>query len=537
MTMQVVWFKRDLRVQDHQALYHACSAGPVLCCYILEEAYWQLPDTSNRQWLFVRDCLLELALQLENIGGELLVIQGDARSIFATLYRQIGPFTLHSHQETGNLWTYERDKAIADWCRHHQVQWHQYAQQAVQRGKSAKCFSNKKANDRVAWHKQWDVFATSPLVTKPGITSGSLVSVIQALTQQSYGIYSRSQPENRPGIVADHLQTGAMDSSLGHHRALQPLSALPEVLRRDLYDCPHRQIGGRVIGVSLFKSFLADRGARYQATISSPLSAAQGCSRLSPHLAYGTVSIKEVLHQLNLVMANTSNRQWLKSLHSFQSRLVWHCYFIQQLERNPNAELINMHRLYDALERPWHSERFAAWQHGRTGWPLVDACMRFLIAHGWLNFRMRAMLVSVACYTLKLPWQPVAHWLAQLFVDYEPGIHYPQIQMQSGTNGNQVLRIYNPLSQAQELDPDGIFVRRWVTELQHVPTTWIFTPEKMPSQLKLQYGALDYPVPMVDFVSAHRAAKQEISTLRNKTKTKNSEAEAREQFRLFAETE
>ena len=109
--------------------------------------------------------------------------------------------------------------------------------------------------------------------------------------------------------------------------------------------------------------------------------------------------------------------------------------------------------------------------------------------------------------------------------------------MQSGTNGNQVLRIYNPLSQAQELDPEGVFVRRWVTELQHVPTTWIFTPEKMPIQLKQQYGAEQYPIPIVDFVLAHRAAKQEISTLRNKTKAKNSEAEAREQFSLFAETE
>jgi deoxyribodipyrimidine photo-lyase len=208
---------------------------------------------------------------------------------------------------------------------------------------------------------------------------------------------------------------------------------------------------------------------------------------------------------------------------------------MQKLEANPAAEQRNMHKLYDALNRPWQHERLLAWQYGQTGWPLVDACMRYLIANGWLNFRMRAMLVSVACYTLKLPWQPVAHWLAQLFVDYEPGIHYPQIQMQSGTNGNQVLRIYNPLSQAQELDPDGVFVRRWVSELQHVPTIWIFTPEKMPTQLKQQYGCEHYPAPLVDFVSAHRAAKQEITELRHRATTKKIEAKQNQQYSLFGD--
>lgn len=595
MVTQVVWFKRDLRVQDHQALYQASCAGPVLCCYFLEDVYWQLPDTSNRQWLFIRDSLIELSLQLEKLGSNLLVLKGDACEMFAEIYQQLGTFVLHSHQETGNLWTYERDIAVAHWCRQHQVSWFEYAQHAVLRGKAvfkpvnpsnkplatiaesartANCevgetavFSqgtaisdspfkqelrqnlskpssqqlrqqlsqqlsqqssqklNRPRHARADWREHWYQFAKAPLTPKPVLNTWDIAPLIAGLSRQSVAVFTRTKLEDFPYANVNPENLGPL-----------ALDALPLQVRQDLYDCPNRQAGGRQAAVALFKSFLAERGGRYQATISSPLTAEFGCSRLSPHLANGTVSIRELLHQLDLTLAERTDRQWRRSLSAFQSRLVWHCHFIQKLETNPNAELYNMQGLYNALDRPWQPERFAAWQHGRTGWPLVDACMRFLIAHGWLNFRMRAMLVSVACYTLKLPWQPVAHWLAQLFVDYEPGIHYPQIQMQSGTNGNQVLRIYNPLSQAQELDPDGIFVRRWVTELQDVPTTWIFTPEKMPIQLKQQYGAEQYPMPMVDFVIAHRAAKQEISTLRNKTKAKNSEAEAREQFSLFAET-
>jgi deoxyribodipyrimidine photo-lyase len=516
MTVQVVWFKRDLRVSDHQALYQASHQGPVLCCYLIESDYWQLPDTSNRQWLFVRESLIELAEHIAKLGGFLLVAKADACQFLARLQQQIGSFVLHSHQETGNLWTYQRDKAVARWCQEFDVVWHEYPQHAVVRGKAQKKLilhgasgflrrsglSTKQTHRQQTWREHWQEFVKIPCWPKPKF---------------------QAWPDD-------------LIHQLDCKERIQ-LAELPLQVTQDAMPFPpYRQVGGRTAAVQLFKGFLAERGARYQATISSPLTAEHGCSRLSPHLAYGTVSIRELLRQLELTLQQRHERQWRKSLQSFQSRLVWHCYFMQKLEANPAAEQRNMHKLYDALNRPWQHERFLAWQYGQTGWPLVDACMRYLIANGWLNFRMRAMLVSVACYTLKLPWQPVAHWLAKLFVDYEPGIHYPQIQMQSGTNGNQVLRIYNPLSQAQELDPDGVFVRRWVSELQHVPTTWVFTPEKMPSQLKQQYGCEHYPVPLVDFVSAHRAAKQEITELRHRTMAKSIESESSKQFSLFDES-
>jgi len=129
------------------------------------------------------------------------------------------------------------------------------------------------------------------------------------------------------------------------------------------------------------------------------------------------------------------------------------------------------------------------------------------------------MLVSAATYSLGLPWQPVAKWLAKLFVDYEPGIHYPQVQMQSGQASNSILRIYNPVMQAQRLDPDGVFVKRWIPELQNVEGAWLFEPWQMPNKLKQQVGWNDdffYPEPLVDFEQSHRQIKAAIAELRTR---------------------
>ena len=175
-----------------------------------------------------------------------------------------------------------------------------------------------------------------------------------------------------------------------------------------------------------------------------------------------------------------------------------------------------LHPAYIGL-RESNEQHWQAWKTAQTGWPFVDACMRYLIHHGWINFRMRAMLMSIASYPLWLPWQQPAYRLAQLFTDYEPGIHYPQVQMQSGTTGINIPRIYNPTKQAQKQDPHGEFTKRWVPELAHVPTEWLFAPWLLTPQLQKRYGVIigkDYPAPPVDFDSAVRQAKQAISDIR-----------------------
>lgn len=212
------------------------------------------------------------------------------------------------------------------------------------------------------------------------------------------------------------------------------------------------------------------------------------------------------------------NSHWLKSLSSFQSRLHWHCHFIQKLEDEPELEFQNLSRAFDGLrENDWSPERFQAWCQGQTGYPMIDACMRSVKATGWLNFRMRAMLVSFASNHLWLHWREPAIFLARHFLDFEPGIHYPQFQMQSGTTGINTLRIYSPAKQVKDHDPKGEFIRRWVPELQEVPDHYLAEPHLMPAALQLMVSCRigkDYPQPIVDHAAAYQHAKDRLYAVR-----------------------
>jgi deoxyribodipyrimidine photo-lyase len=187
---------------------------------------------------------------------------------------------------------------------------------------------------------------------------------------------------------------------------------------------------------------------------------------------------------------------------------------MQKMEDQPSLELENVNPAYDGLrEGEFDHEKFSAWCGGRTGYPLVDACMRALHQTGWINFRMRAMLVSFACYHLWLHWRQPAVHLARLFLDYEPGIHYSQVQMQAGVTGINTVRIYSPIKQVADQDPQGEFIRRYVPELEGVPAHLLAEPHRMTLMEQSLYGCRigeDYPPPIVDHVAAYQSARQRI---------------------------
>jgi deoxyribodipyrimidine photo-lyase len=248
---------------------------------------------------------------------------------------------------------------------------------------------------------------------------------------------------------------------------------------------------------------------------------------LSPYLAYGAISIKRVYqatlareHELRDARAAgaTIDARWLGSLSSYVGRLHWHCHFMQKLEDQPSLEFTNQARAYDGIrENDFDADRFAAWTAGATGYPMIDACMRALHRGGWINFRMRAMLMSFASYHLWLHWRPTAVYLGSQFLDFEPGIHYPQSQMQSGTTGINTLRVYSPAKQAMDQDPTGAFIKRYVPELARVPAQYIAEPHVMPplvaASLDFRIG-VDYPAPIVDHKIAVAAAKERLYSIR-----------------------
>lgn len=460
--LTVVWYKRDMRLHDHAALVAAVRTGKVLPLYVVEPEYWALPDTSYRQWKFLRGAVVELQEGIQKTGGQLSIFTGRVVDALAEIRSTHGLFRLVAHMETGNTWTYQRDVSVKAWCANHEVPFKEFQQYGIWRGSEL---------NRNKWAKSWDAMMSEPILAAPAgvdwIRHGN-------------------------ATVPD-----ARDLALDHDGII------------DL------QTPGRAAGIETLQAFLTDRGEPYQKGMSSPVSGETACSRLSPHLMAGSLSMREI-YQATLkrqaevaALPKAERGLWQGALKSFVGRLHWHCHFMQKLEAEPEIEWLPMARIYDGLRpTPKNDAALTAFATGHTGFPFVDACMRFLIATGWINFRMRAMLMSFASYNLWLPWQQSGEVLARLFTDYEPGIHWPQSQMQSGETGINAVRIYSPVKQGYDQDPTGEFTRKWVPELAHLDGKTLQEPWTLDAPPE------DYPAPIVDHQQTARDAKQRIYSLR-----------------------
>jgi deoxyribodipyrimidine photo-lyase len=463
----IVWFKRDLRLADHAPLAAAAACDAAAGLFVIEPEWLASAEFDAQHLEFTLACLAPLRNALAARGLPLLVRVGSLPQVLADLHAQTHFSHLFSHEETGSGWTYSRDIAVAAWCRAAGVAWQELPQTGVVR----------RLRSRGGWATRWQQRMDAPQVPVAAGWRGLPLRVADLPTAAALGVVpQRTRPLPAAGETAAQAALGR---------------------------------------------FLEGGGRGYRRALSSPLTAEQGCSRLSAHLAFGLLSMRQVHQASEIAIAGArtaGDRDLAYGLGGFTSRLRWHCHFMQKLEDEPAIEYRNFTRAYDGL-RPGDSAgdipggdqplddaaqaRLAAWCEGRTGYPMVDACMRSLCATGWLNFRMRAMLVSFASYHLWLHWRATGPFLAQQFLDFEPGIHWSQMQMQSGTTGINTLRIYSPAKQAAEHDPQGEFVRRWVPE----------------------FGTADYPAPIIDERVALKFAKDTMYGLRKQPEARG-EADA-----------
>ena len=478
--LTIIWFKKDLRISDNAALYEAVKDKNSAAIYIHDPDIIKGEDFSFYHLDFIKDSLLELEHKFKANNSFLNIYHDQALTVFKKLSEEFLIEKIITHYETGNWIVHQRDKILTDFCKKNGIKLLEYQSNGIVRG----------LRDRDGWSSLWNKEMNKEKIKTPNISN--------FVKLNSYSV----------------------DESFEKIK-----------IKKKKYEKSY--IGGESHAINTLDSFLNDRGNYYSKEMSSPVTAYKSCSRLSSYLAYGNISIKQVLQETKKRQAflreNKIRTGWLKSLSSFSSRLRWHCHFIQKLEMQPNLEFTNMVRAYDGLRESHDPNVFTSWKEGSTGFPMVDACMRFLKSNGWINFRMRAMLVSFASYNLWIDWRATSKYLSRYFIDYEPGIHYNQFQMQSGVTGMNAIRIYNPIKQQQDHDPEAIFVRNWVPELKNVPLEYMQYPHLLSEQMQKKVGCLigkHYPSPIVDLKISTLKAKKSIYGVRATQKAKNESKKA-----------
>jgi deoxyribodipyrimidine photo-lyase len=446
--IQAVWFKRDLRLHDHAPLARALEEPelPLLLVFIEEPFYENDPHYHLKHRWFIRESLEDMDRCLLKFGGKVHRFRGSAPEVFGFLTSHWELRKVLSYEETGMEVTYARDRLMQAWFKQRGIPWVEIPQPGVVRG-----LKNKEN-----WHNQWQ----------------------RDMNRALCGVdFAKAR---WPKVsVPERLHSLALPNYAGQHL---------------------HQTGGTTEGRAWLHSFCSQRKKAYRYSISKPGHALLGCSRLSPYLAWGNLSLPEVVQEA----------QTHKLERAFRSRLHWNRHFVQKLETQPDIEFKNMNPALDALRLECPENLLEAWKFGKTGYPMVDACMRQLRQTGYLNFRMRAMLVSFATHHLWLPWQSISPWLASCFLDFEPGIHFPQLQMQAGCTGIHTLRIYNPVKQGRDQDPQGKYIRYWVQELRDYPGDMVHEPWKISplERLLLKDAAEGYPAPMVDIEATGRYARK-----------------------------
>ncbi|MDP4164511.1 MAG: FAD-binding domain-containing protein [Bacillota bacterium] len=482
--MNIVWFKRDLRILDHQPLTEAVKFGEVLPLYVVEPSLWGAGDLSRRHYQFVLESLQELKEEMLHRGATLLSVIGEMEEVLEQLHATYGFFRLFCIHESETTWSKNRMERVRNWMSEHQLPLHVYDELDY----SGKTKSEIKKN----WEKyihgaEWEAPNHIPLA------------------------------ENIPKGFSPALTK------------LQLFSVQGDTIR-------FGQVGGESMGAETMQSFVEGRCEQYQEHYRKPLQASFSSSRISSYLAWGNISLRSSVRIVEKAMAEAPFEH-KQQLILFQKKLYANFVAKHAFENHPGMDEKSIDPISDGF-RVADGQRLKQLQLGMTGIPIIDAAMRCLLKTGWLPFEMRSLIVAFACNTLLLEWQAVSQMLSGLFLDYDPGIHFYQMQYFSGTSSEKSFKVINAIALGKTIDPEGAFIKRYVSELKDVAKEYIHEP-----WLFAGFYSLDYNAPMVDMIKTNKTVKRMLepiirsnqSAVKKDTDKQNVGADHQLSFDLFSE--
>lgn len=443
------WFRRDLRLDDHAALYHALKTSrKVHCVFLFDTDILEGLPRDDRRVTFIRESVRELSGKLGELGSTLHVLHGKAWQEIPEIAGRMGADAVFCNRD--------------------------YEPSAIERdGKVAEALQGVEFLD----FKDHVIFERDEVLSGSGRPYAVFTPYRKSWIGKLDGFYLRSYPTER------------YFSSLAQGEPA-PLPSLESLG----FEYAEPSIPPGMSGAErLFARFMA-RMENYPADRDFP--ALDGTSHLSPHLRFGTISARR------LAAAAFS----MGGAETFLSELVWRDFFQMILFHNPRLALGHAYQSrFDALVFENDPDKFSAWREGRTGYPLVDAAMRQLEKTGYMHNRLRMVAASFLVKDLHVDWRWGERHFAEKLLDYDFASNNGgwQWSASTGCDAQPWFRIFNPVTQSRRFDPKGEFIRKYLPELENCPENWIHAP---PESERKKSG---YPSPIVD----HAVARQETLAL------------------------
>lgn len=439
----VLWLRRDLRRADHPALLAALEAaggGEVAVVFVVDPALWNNAGAVRRAWLAAN-------LQATNqaYDGKLTLLFGDSRQAIPDFAQKVGASSVHVSREF-TPFAVRRDREVAETL----------AEQGVSmRG------------------------AGSPYAVEPGLVRNGSGDPYKVFTPfaKSWRAHGWPAPARTPATLplAKSLTDAAAERAIREALSVDDLPELPEP--------------GEAAALARWRSFLENDVEHYATARDEP--AVDGTSRMSPYLKLGVVHPRTLL-------ADLDDRPGPETV---ATELAWREFYADVLWHNPKSAWHDLRPLRLPYDEP--ADAIEAWKLGRTGYPIVDAGMRQLLAEGWMHNRVRMITASFLTKDLHV-WWPVGarHFLDHLIDgDLASNNHGWQWTAGTGTDAAPYFRVFNPITQGEHFDPRGEYVRRWVPELAHLPGKLAHQPWNAPDGY-----AHDYPLRLVDHAAERREA-------------------------------